>query len=146
MSTSNIEPKPIFKCEICGKVAKGHRSTIYASYPEFMAYPGAVEAWRERHKAELDASPFHMLSLWDDHPDLAKWHVIHDRCVEDIGKTTDRAYWFEVAQADTWGKLAHWTTHLLGKGWFEHTDWAGLLGGAGAYGVNTSGYDTAASA
>lgn len=49
----------------------------------------------------------------------AHWRAIHRDC--DPGDA--EGYWFGVERCRTVESLLSWTLHLLGKGWYEATDW-----------------------
>jgi hypothetical protein len=132
-TTPQAQPDaPTFTCDICGKPAAGNTAMIYARYREFYDYPKQVRAWEERHADEL-AQFGQTLSIWIDHPDQARWRVVHDHCVDDIERESANTYWFEVSRADSWHKLIEWTAHLMGKRWFAWTDWERFLERLGAY-------------
>ena len=57
-------------------------------------------------------------------PDRARWQIHHRAC--DPEPEADD-YWFDVGRARTHAKLLSWTAHLMGKVWFEHTDWGSLI-------------------
>lgn len=129
------EPRPAFACDVCGKrIRPSGRASVYVRREERRAYPQALEEWKQRNAAGL-ARGVLWGSAYLDYPKQATWHVVHDRCVDIEAETGE--YWFSVNQIDTWGKVANWTAHLMGKGWFDHTDWVGFLRRVGVHGINT---------
>ncbi|WP_143094195.1 hypothetical protein [Streptacidiphilus jiangxiensis] len=62
------------------------------------------------------------------HPEPARWQVHHSAC--DPAPDAN-AYAIEVHRCRSWADLVLWTAHLMGKGWFPHTDWDELLEAAG---------------
>lgn len=110
MSTETIT----YHCDECGQPVAGRDGWV--TLDERQAHETAT---RRRQWGQDNPGPsYNAAALILDYPEGAPWRVYHADC--DPGPD---GYWFHVGEVDTPGGLLDWTLHLLGKPWFEDTDW-----------------------
>jgi hypothetical protein len=126
-----VPDEPRLLCEVCRKRIEvpGKAAVYLQDQHRAVAYPALVRAWEQEHDL---GGGIHTMADLDSYPKPAHWRIVHDSCV-DIEDATAVNYWIACDRIDTWRKAAGWTAHLMGKIWFEGTDWDKLLVGMGAY-------------
>lgn len=111
----------IFECVACNKPVTGDAGWLHVDLSETRRVELAVADWNEQNPGPVRSGAALVL----DYPEPAQWQVHHAECDPD-GEDHD-CYWFYVGRCNTWPKLVNWTAHLMGKSWFEHTNWRELL-------------------
>jgi hypothetical protein len=109
----------VFECDACHKRVAGTIGWLHVDLSEVGRVERAMESWRKQNPGPA-ISGGALLDL----PELARWQVHHSVC--DPNPDGDD-YWFHVGRCDTWPKIVGRTAHLMGKRWFEYTDWQTLL-------------------
>jgi hypothetical protein len=112
--------KLIFTCIACRKPVAAGEGWMHVDMTEVGRVEAAVAEWERK----FPAGTFIELSDLDQYPNEAQWKVHHRTCDPNPDHS---CYWFDVGRCDSWPRLAHWTGHLMGKNWFQHTDWRDLL-------------------
>lgn len=120
---------PTWQCDRCQTPldASANDGSIYITYGEWHAFKDAEAEWNRQHAGDngwivATAAALRTFPIF-------RWHVEHDRCDAQIGRMD--VYGIEVSRLDTWTKVANWSAHLHGKGWFADSEWDNLLYRAG---------------
>lgn len=114
LSTS---PQITWLCDGCKKPVANGTGHMEVRYADISAYKKARAAWH-------DANPGRMIhgGALLDFPDRARWHVWHKKCDPDPEEEFP-VYWFDIERIRTHAQVLKWTAHLMGKRWFEDTNW-----------------------
>ncbi len=100
-------------CDQCGKEVKLKDGVLEVDFKEIRSTQEARNKWEKDHPERL-LSSIDLLT----YPDNAEWKWHHRRCGPECG-----TYWIDGTRLDSTEKVLHWTFHLMGKTWFEFTDW-----------------------
>lgn len=105
-------------CDLCGQEVNLSEGILSISFKEVRAVQEAREAWHKEH-SQLLTSSMDLLTF----PDRACWVWHHCRC-----DPSSSSYEIDGSRFNTVGKALHWTLHLMGKTWFEFTNWRHTVG------------------
>lgn len=111
-----------WECDKCQERVKGKDGYICISYTEIGEAKSSHKKWDEERAARGPWTAINLASA--NLPKRARWRVCHFEC-DPNPESTD--YWIWVDHVSTWPKLCAFTAHLMGKKWFEVTDWDRIL-------------------
>jgi len=100
------------KCDLCRQMVQLKDGVLSICFNEILEVEHIRKRWEEDH-------PDLILHVRDflTYPDQADWKWQHSKC------DVDSSYQIEAARLDNIEKVLHWTFHLMGKNWFQFTDW-----------------------
>lgn len=119
MITRNDRGRLVFKCDACGEKVTGRGGYVHVDLMAVERAERAEKDWKQRNPG-----PGFKLEAFMTHPEPVRWQVHHRAC-DPNPESWD--YHFEIYRTDTLAKLAHWTAHLMAKGWLQHTNWGDVL-------------------
>lgn len=111
-------------CQVCGGSIAADQGYLHVDTRRAQEVKRAHEAWEadlRTRRASADGLLVYPVSEFMDLPNQAPWEVHHRSCDPEPNRDD---YWISVERIDRYWKVLHWTAHMLGKGWFEHTSWA----------------------
>lgn len=106
-------------CDVCDKpIRASQRGYLCVSYDDFHQAEDAVKAWET-----ANPGPAYSGDALLSHPEPAHWHILHAAC-DPAPDGND--YWRKTRTLD-YPALLRFTAHIMGKRWFEYTDWDDVL-------------------
>lgn len=122
--------QPVWRCR-CGKAITSKDDSIVLDSAQWKAAHDLERFELEQSVKEMQADSLIVWSYEDlmSMPPRGKWSILCDDCW-DLGDSF--AYLIEANRIQTWQEVAGWTAHMLGKNWFQFTNWSQLLYKAGA--------------
>lgn len=106
-------------CDHCKKPIKDGHGYVYVDKNAAWKCKANIKTW----KAE-NPGPFLAATALMDYPRPARWIVTHGDC-DHVPNGND--YSLNIENMRTHADLIRRTAHLMGKSWFEHTDWEQIL-------------------
>lgn len=118
-----MSDQPRIECEVCRKPVTGMAGYFWIDQSRAYRAMEEMAAWEAAHQGFIRGDDFMAM------PETPSWHI-HPRACDT--EPVSGAYWFEVARADTWPKIAGWVAHLVTKNWVSGLAISGLLRSLGA--------------
>lgn len=100
-------------CDECKKSVQLKEGVLSISFKEIQEVKNAREDWDKKRSRQSIPDMTDLMT----YPESAQWRWRHCKC--DLGSS----YQIEAERLDNVEKVLHWTFHLMGKNWFELTDW-----------------------
>jgi hypothetical protein len=105
------------KCDKCGRDVQLKDGVFSISFKEIRQVQEAEEQFKKRH-----TSPLLHVSEVMAFPGRVPWVWHHYGC-----NMNGSSYEIEADRFNTISKAMGWTLHLMGKNWFEFTNWRNVI-------------------
>jgi hypothetical protein len=109
-----------WSCEICSEPIEDGAGCIHLPDGDSQSVYAARSGWERAHPNGTD-----VMDLIENYPEPLRWSAQHFECCSE--PDGPEGYGFAVERARTPEQLLAWTAHLMGKGWFNATDWDEVL-------------------